>query len=225
MTYGVPAKPVGMRYPLSATSSASRFPPAAQTPIKQAEDDGQRVRRWCIAADRAVIVDVVITKAAAGPLGEISEVHVFLASSAEARPRRQRSRACGRGRPSPPRRCPPWPRLVGRRRRVQPVAELEAGVPQSGRRQQGLHPADVRGHRIVLLAPAPTGRRTPATMPTAPTPPRRSRSPCSPGGELVRDVDVLQDVRHDEAHHPVGCPLLDGEVGQPVPQEALTSKR
>ena len=33
--------------------------------------------------------------------------------------------------------------------------------------------------------------------------------------------DVLQDVRHDEGHHPVGRPLLDGEVGQPVSQEVL----
>ena len=32
---------------------------------------------------------------------------------------------------------------------------------------------------------------------------------------------VLQSVRDDEGHHPVGCPLLGGEVDQPVPEEVL----
>ena len=32
---------------------------------------------------------------------------------------------------------------------------------------------------------------------------------------------VLQSVRYDGGHHPVGCPLLGGEVGQPLPEEVL----
>ena len=41
--------------------------------------------------------------------------------------------------------------LIGRCRWVQPVAELEAGIPQSSGRQQGLHAANVRDHRIELI--------------------------------------------------------------------------
>ena len=42
---------------------------------------------------------------------------------------------------------------------------------------------------------------------------------------MRRTLDVLQDVRHDEAHHPVGCPLLSVEVGQPLPQEGLNIEK
>ena len=45
--------------------------------IKKAKDDGQRVRRLCIAVNGAVIVDVMITKGSLGALGEISEVRGF----------------------------------------------------------------------------------------------------------------------------------------------------
>ena len=49
--------------------------------IKQAEDDGQRVRRLRVALNGAVIVDVVIMKGRASALGEIGEVLRFMASS------------------------------------------------------------------------------------------------------------------------------------------------
>ncbi len=43
----------------------------------------------------------------------------------------------------------------------------------------------------------------------------------SGAGNCEGRFDVLQDVGHDEGHHPVGCPLLGGEVGQPVAEEVL----
>ncbi len=43
----------------------------------------------------------------------------------------------------------------------------------------------------------------------------------SGAGKVRWMFDVLQDVRHDEAHHPVGRPLLGGEVGQPLPEKIL----
>ena len=36
---------------------------------------------------------------------------------------------------------------------------------------------------------------------------------------MRRTIDVLQNIRYDEGHHPVGCPLLGGEVRQPLPQK------
>src|SRR6186997_3285342 len=124
-----------------ATIGHQRRQPISRQPgdffIEKTEGYGQGVRRLCIAANGAVIVHVMIMKCCSSAFGKISEVLGFLASS---------EKFCSIGKnPRVPieaggsnytliRLGESW--LIRRRRWVQPIAELKAGVPQTSGRQQ-----------------------------------------------------------------------------------------
>ncbi len=99
-------------------------------------------------------------------------------------------------------------RVVRRCLRVEPVAELEALVPQAGRRQQRLDAPHVRDHRVVLRlehGPVAVG------LPQRPRNPHRRVAPDRGGLDAGKSFGgrVLQHVGDDERHHPVGGALLE----------------
>ena len=112
-------------------------------------------------------------------------------------------------------------RLLGRRGGIEPVTELEARVPEPGRRPQTLDPSDVGGHGRERVG---EGGDVPVRLVDRPGDPDRGVAPdrgAVRGRELRRVVDVLQHVGDDERHHAVGVPLLEVQIQQPVAEEAL----
>ena len=186
-TNGVPAKPVlrsGGPRPGPARRAARRPLPARRRRAGRTRSRARRRSR--VARTMPAVAHVLRAEA---PSRE--------AVARAARTQRHPSLAAEHARPSRPsaigsavRRRPSRPRsgrrlaaagVVGRRVRIEPVAELEPGVPQPGRREQRARRAERARSSSGYASRSVAGRRTPPTAPTAPRPRRRPRSPWLSG--------------------------------------------
>ena len=116
------------------------------------------------------------------------------------------------------------PRLVRRRVRVEPVAELEPLVPHPVLRHLRRHPAHVRAHRVVLPL---EHRRVAVRLVQRPRHPHRRVAPQR--GRVHRRQPrrrrhPLEHVGHHERHHAVGVLLLERR-GRPASPRGTPTRR
>ncbi len=189
--------------------------------VQQAEYDREGVAGDCVTGDAAVCGHVVIVERLTRSPGQAVEMILFVASEQASGFGDQAGRTveAGGGHHAVVGLC--RDRIVRRRRGIQPVSELESGVPESGRGQQAFHPTYVGSHRVELIG---QDAEIPVRLPQRPRHPDRGIAPDGRGlrrREAPGSAGQLERIGDDERDESVSSPLLRGQVEEPVAEEPL----